>query len=333
MSGGGKSNAPTIVFFHGNAGNIGLRLPNAIQMVGYHYLQANIWLVEYRGYGDSDDATPNEAGLKLDAEAVMKYVHNPNNNLRYIDSRRMFVFGRSLGGAVAFHMTQYSQSKNFAPLAGLIVENTFLSISEMVDHLMPLVAPLKSLVLRIGWDNGKVAPTIRVPTLFLAGAKDTLVPHSHMLKLYSIMKDSKVGNVVRMHIVKNGTHNETWMQGGTEYWRAIQNFMQEVFAEERSSGGNAVGMSASLSGNGPIQRKGTGLTAATTSSSSIAKDSKSCPSDGVGGSSTLEVGMGGEDAAGMISSVGNFLGMAKEATRSAASKGGASGSVAYKKRD
>jgi hypothetical protein len=43
--------------------------------------------------------------------------------------------------------------------------------------------------------------------------------------------------------------------------------------------------------------------------------------------------MGGEDAAGMISSVGNFLGMAKEATRSAASKGGASGSVAYKKRD
>ena len=53
---------PTIIFFHGNAGNIGLRLPNAIHM--YLNLQANIWLVEYRGYGDSDDAVVNEKGLK-----------------------------------------------------------------------------------------------------------------------------------------------------------------------------------------------------------------------------------------------------------------------------
>jgi hypothetical protein len=39
--------APTIIFFHGNAGNIGLRLPNALQML--QYLNVNVLLVEYRG--------------------------------------------------------------------------------------------------------------------------------------------------------------------------------------------------------------------------------------------------------------------------------------------
>ena len=84
---------PTIIFFHGNAGNIGLRLPNAIHM--YLNLQANIWLVEYRGYGDSDDAVVNEKGLKLDAEAVLKYAHDPNNNLSNVNVKKLFVFGRS----------------------------------------------------------------------------------------------------------------------------------------------------------------------------------------------------------------------------------------------
>ncbi|KAL7425787.1 hypothetical protein ACHAXH_000139, partial [Discostella pseudostelligera] len=65
---------PTIIFFHGNAGNIGLRLPNAIQM--YHTLNVHVWLIEYRGYGDSDDVTPNEMGLKMDAEAVWNHVHS-----------------------------------------------------------------------------------------------------------------------------------------------------------------------------------------------------------------------------------------------------------------
>jgi hypothetical protein len=59
--------APILIFFHGNAGNIGLRLPNAIQMRSR--LACNLLMVEYRGYGESDNVPPNEAGLKLDAQA------------------------------------------------------------------------------------------------------------------------------------------------------------------------------------------------------------------------------------------------------------------------
>ncbi|KAL9189792.1 hypothetical protein ACHAXT_009467 [Thalassiosira profunda] len=322
---------PTIIFFHGNAGNIGIRLPNAIQM--YHYLKANIWLIEYRGYGDSDDAKINEAGLKLDAEAVWNYVHNPQTrNLPSVDPKRMFVFGRSLGGAVAFHLAQYSQAKSYPPLAGVIVENTFLSISEMVDHLLPYVAPFKALVLRMNWDSGSIAPSIRIPTLFLAGAKDTLVPHSHMLELFNRMKTSKVENIVRMHIVEDGTHNETWMQGGRAYWTAISKFIDEVFAAERpndasySRSGSAVKNGTSR----PFQRKAnSGLSSVLTSTTC-----STSAEDQLAQTNSIEVDMGGEEAAGLISGVGSIVGMAREATRTVAGGAkGVGGANAHNKKD
>jgi len=330
-----KKKVPTIIFFHGNAGNIGMRLPNAIQM--YKYLKVNIWLIEYRGFGDSDDVTPNEAGLKLDAEAVLNYANNNNpqttrNNMRNIDPKRLFVFGRSLGGAVAFHLAEYSQSTshNYPPLAGVIVENTFLSISEMVDHLLPYVKPFKMLILRMYWNSGNIAPTIRIPTLFLAGAMDTLVPHSHMLELFDRMKSAKSDgkNLVQMHVVEDGTHNETWMQGGREYWMAIQRFIDEVFEAERASGASSsrsINNGSGGGGNRPFQRKGSsGMTSLLTATSASSLSGESLAKMRRKDSVEVELGCEGEDAADMISSVGNFMGMAREATRTVSSgvKGG-----------
>lgn len=212
----------------------------------FHNLKVNVWLVEYRGYGDSDDATPSEEGLKLDAEAALRFAHDETGaHARHVDRTRIFAFGRSLGGAVTFHLAQYSRTVGIKyPLAGILVENTFTSISNMVDHVMPFVAPIKGLVLRIGWDSASAVPKLGdMPVMLLAGAKDTLVPHSHMQELFRLCKrtyskaadDDDDGDLVKMHVVEDGTHNETWAKGGKEYWRAIQNFFGAVFeAEERS---------------------------------------------------------------------------------------------------
>jgi fermentation-respiration switch protein FrsA (DUF1100 family) len=188
----------------------------------YHHLHVNILMVEYRGYGDSD-GHPSEAGLKLDSEAALRFISAHQG----VDPNQIYLFGRSLGGAVAFHLAQYAEREGI-PLAGVIVENTFLGISQMVDHLMPLVAPLKSLVLRIGWDSQSIVTQIKTPVLYLAGAKDQLVPHEHMLQLYEL--SSKSSHFARIHIVENGTHNETWLQGGRKYWERIQSFIAEVTA-------------------------------------------------------------------------------------------------------
>ena len=84
----------TIIYFHENAGNIGNRLYN-IEMM-YFELEVNILIVGYRGYGHSQ-GTPNEAGLELDADAVFQWVLDHKE----INSQKLFLFGRSLGGAVS----------------------------------------------------------------------------------------------------------------------------------------------------------------------------------------------------------------------------------------
>jgi pimeloyl-ACP methyl ester carboxylesterase len=188
----------------------------------YNKLRANVLLVEYRGYGDSDDVTPSEKGLRLDAEAALQFI----TGHRKIDRFRVFLYGQSLGGAVAFSLGQYAQH-NSIPLAGIMVENTFLSISHMVDQLMPMVAPFKALILRIGWNSYEIAPTLKTPILYLAGAADQLVPHSHMLELFKA--SGKSSTCARLHVVKKGTHNETWLQGGQRYWDTMLSFMNEVF--------------------------------------------------------------------------------------------------------
>jgi len=137
-----------------------------------------------------------------------------------------------LGGAVAFHLAQYAEKSQGVALAGVIVENTFLSISQMVDHLMPLVAPFKALVLRIGWDSSRIVPSLGLPVLYLAGASDELVPHEHMQTLFQT--SSKASKCARMHIIRDGTHNETWVQGGRRYWDAILSFFNEALAAEKS---------------------------------------------------------------------------------------------------
>ena len=207
---------PTIIFFHGNAGNIGLRLPNAVQM--FRTLSSNILMVEYRGFGDSDNVQPTEYGMRRDSEAALNFIRNHP----HINPNKIFIFGRSLGGAVSFHLAQYAE-RNDIPVAGLIVENTFLSISKMVDCLMPFLTIFKPLVLRIGWDSESIASKLKIPILYLAGAKDELVPHRQMLELYALSKSCSV--FPRIHIVKNGRHNETWVQGGRSYMESFYSFL------------------------------------------------------------------------------------------------------------
>jgi len=204
-----------------------MRLPNANQM--YKELQVNILMVEYRGYGDSQSVKITEAGLKLDAEAALNFVHARSE----INPRSIFCFGRSLGGAVAFHLAQYSeqnkQKNGQALLAGLIVENTFLSISKMVDRIMPWVAPLKFLILKIGWDSELIAPRLSLPVLYLAGDRDELVPFFHMKELYKLSRKSS--SFPKMHIIPGGTHNETWIKGGKEYYAQISAFLSQVVSD------------------------------------------------------------------------------------------------------
>ncbi|CAF4695797.1 unnamed protein product, partial [Rotaria sp. Silwood2] len=97
----------------------------------YRTCNINILLFDYRGYGKSTGA-PSEAGLYTDALAVYNYVRKRND----INQQKIFLFGRSLGGAVALHLASHLAQTNATPsLYGIIVENTFTSIPDMAKRL------------------------------------------------------------------------------------------------------------------------------------------------------------------------------------------------------
>jgi pimeloyl-ACP methyl ester carboxylesterase len=117
----------TIIMFHGNAGNIGHRLPIAKVLtadLGY-----NVFFVEYRGYGFSS-GDPNEKGLNIDAQTALDYVRG-REDLR---DGKIVIYGQSLGGAVAINLVQKNQKEG--DIAALILENTFLSIRSLIPRFV-----------------------------------------------------------------------------------------------------------------------------------------------------------------------------------------------------
>jgi pimeloyl-ACP methyl ester carboxylesterase len=219
---------PVLLFFHGNAGNIGLRLPNAKAFMK-HVHGVHLLLVDYRGYGDSDDAVPTEEGLQRDAVAAWDYVRKELATTRNdVDATQIYVFGRSLGGAVAVSLAAHAEAAG-APLAACLLENTFTSISAMVDSVLPFLTPIKHWVLTIGWDSltllrqGRLR---RTPVLLLAGDADTLVPHAHMRALRAAAMEHVP--LMQWHVIAGGTHNESWLQGGRPYWQAVADFVRDV---------------------------------------------------------------------------------------------------------
>lgn len=115
----------TLLMFHGNAGNIGHRLP--IAGVLSMNLQCNILMLEYRGYGLSS-GVPDENGLNVDAQAGLDFIRS-REDLR---STKIILYGQSLGGAVSVQLAL--RNLQVGDIKAIILENTFLSIRKLIPQ-------------------------------------------------------------------------------------------------------------------------------------------------------------------------------------------------------
>jgi len=204
---------PTILFFHGNAGNIAHRLPQANIM--YKRVPANLALVSYRGYGLSE-GEPSEEGLKKDAQAVLDYLWQRPD----LDKSRFICFGSSIGGGVALSLSHSNQDK----IKGVIVENTFTHLEDMLTVLYPFLSPFKFL-LKNKWPNRDLVPDLKMGILFLSGRKDELVPPTMMDSLFELATKSTIKKFVRF---TNGTHNDTWFVDTKAYGQHIASFINSL---------------------------------------------------------------------------------------------------------
>ena len=201
----------TLVWFHGNAGNISHRLENLLMLK--HRLGLNIFIFDYRGYGRSE-GSPSEKGMYLDAEAALEFLSSrpaPDGG------RKLVFFGRSLGAAVAVEMATRHETD------ALVLESPFTSVRAMARRAYPfLPAGLLVLPLRSRFDSLAKIADVRTPVMVLHGDMDDIVPFEEGRKLYDAANQPK-----RFYTIEGAAHNDTYVIGGSAYFDALKAFIDD----------------------------------------------------------------------------------------------------------
>jgi pimeloyl-ACP methyl ester carboxylesterase len=109
-------------------------------------------------------------------------------------------------------------------ICGMILENTFTSISAMADDIFPDLRLFKRLILRMFWPSDKRIANVRTPILFIVGTHDEIVPFHHTKKLHDCANNAVFK---QYHQVEGGTHNDTWLKGGKDYIYALKDFIEK----------------------------------------------------------------------------------------------------------
>ncbi len=201
-----------MLFLHGNAGNASHRLPNAVDLLR---LGTHVLLVDYRGYGRSE-GSPTERGVYADARAGLAHLLDA----RAIPEGRIVLFGRSLGGAVAVDLAQDRR------LAGVIIESSFSSLSDMARALMGPLKLLTQPLTRDRFDSLSKISRVQAPLLFFHGDRDTIVPLELGRRLFDGAPEPKA-----FETIPGAGHNDTTLVGGRPYFERIRRFLNQVAPE------------------------------------------------------------------------------------------------------
>jgi pimeloyl-ACP methyl ester carboxylesterase len=188
-----------LLLCHGNAGNVGDRVPHAALLTAAGF---DVLLFDYRGYGRSG-GRPSERGTYRDARAALaSLLEQPE-----VDPARVFFLGESLGGAVAVDLALHR------PPAGLVLLSAFTGVRELGRLHYPFVP--RSLI-PDAYPTARRIRALRAPLLVLHGDRDDVVPLLHGQALFNAAPQPK-----RMHVFPGAGHNDLVSRGGRELARVI----------------------------------------------------------------------------------------------------------------
>lgn len=200
----------TLLFLHGNAGNISHRL-DSINI--FHQLGLSVLIIDYRGYGNST-GTPSEQGTYIDAETAWDYLIKQ----RKINDNDIIIFGRSLGGAVAIGLASKHQ-----PTA-LIIESSFTSIADVGKHYYPYLPT--SLLARIKYSSIDRIANIKSPTLFIHSKDDEIIPYKYGKQLFTEALNETT--TAKSFLDTIGGHNDGFLLSGKQYIDGLNRFITDI---------------------------------------------------------------------------------------------------------
>ena len=192
----------SLLFCHGNAGNVSHRLENTYYLVQSGF---QVLLFDYRGYGHSS-GRPSESGLYRDAATAWQHLVERSDTA----GAPRVIFGRSLGGAVAVDLATHADA------SGLIIESTFTSIQTLVRHIYHLPLP----ELPVKYDSLSKIGQLKMPLLALHGTRDELIPIADGRTLFDAAPEPKT-----WHSIPTAGHNDTYVTGGDAYFQQLAAFV------------------------------------------------------------------------------------------------------------
>ena len=193
-----------VLHFHGNAGNIGDRVFEALQLTA---AGLDVFLLDYRGYGRST-GRPSEEGTYRDARAARRALLEQEG----VRPERVVYLGESLGGAVALDLALA------VPPRGLVLRSAWTSIRALGRLHYPLVPPL---LVPNAYPSLERIGSLRCPLLVVHGERDDIVPFSHAEALLSAAPGPK-----RLERIPGAGHNDLVLFGG--YARAVAEWVSTL---------------------------------------------------------------------------------------------------------
>ncbi len=206
--------APTVLYLHGARWNLN---GSVFRMSRWFDLGFNVLAVDYRGFGKSTELLPSEETAYEDARAALEELKR-----REPDPARRFIYGHSLGGALAIDLAAGPLKEAGNEVGGIIIESTFTSIPAVVRGMKYGWVPGIGMVVTQPFDSATKIGKVDTPLLIIHGTADGIVPHAMADELYAAAA-SKVKRVIK---IEGGTHSGASRVGGATYRDAVLDFVR-----------------------------------------------------------------------------------------------------------
>lgn len=199
----------TLLFCHGNAGNISHRLES---IALFNSLGVNVLIFDYRGYGQSTGKI-SEAGLYQDVYAMWQVL----TDKKAIAAENIVLFGRSLGAAIT------SQLATQVKPGGVILESAFSSVPDMAAKLYAFL-PVR-LLSRFQLNNVAHVEAMQSPLLVIHSEDDEIIPYAQGQQVFASAHEPKTFLRIR------GSHNDGFIYSGRFYTEGVEAFLIKYFAD------------------------------------------------------------------------------------------------------
>lgn len=174
-----------IVYFHGNAGSLRTWGGVAPDLVARGY---DVFIVDYRGYGQSTGQITSELQLHRDMDKVYALART-----RY-EPEKIILYGRSIGSPLAARLAAQE------PVGLLILETPFYSLEVVARRQLPIL-PMS--LLKYPMKTHAWLEHVESPVLILHGTADEVIPFADGERLLF-----HVRTPASFHAIEGGRHND-----------------------------------------------------------------------------------------------------------------------------